>query len=49
MQAVTTSSSSSGAMIVGASSWCGVGVVIRESIDLSEYLCEYARVLPVQY
>ena len=22
--------------------WCGVGAVIRESIDLSEYQCEYA-------
>ena len=29
--------------------WCGVGAVIRESIDLSEYPCEYARGLPVQY
>ena len=31
----------------GNMGWCGVGVVIRESIDLSEYPCEYARALPV--
>ena len=29
--------------------WCGVGAVIMESIDLSEYPCEYARALPVQH
>ena len=23
--------------------WCGVGVVIMESIELSEYPCEFAR------
>ena len=27
--------------------WCGVGDVVRESIDLSEYPYEYARALPV--
>ena len=30
----------------GGMGWCGVGGVIRESIDLSEYPCEYARPLP---
>ena len=32
----------------GGGGWCGVGAVIRESIDLSQYPCEYARALPVE-
>ena len=32
----------------GNMGWCVVGTVIRESSDLSEYPCEYARALPVQ-
>ena len=27
--------------------WCGVGDFIRESIELTEYPCEFARALPV--
>ena len=32
--------------LVWSGGWCGVEVVVSESIEFSEYPCEFARTLP---